>query len=61
MKKVISLEGYIGGVSRVEVDVIEEKNGKLLVKTWDGYKVLANNGKYWYVEDWGREIPESWK
>jgi hypothetical protein len=58
---ILPVERYLGGVSRVEVEVIEERGKKLLIKTWDGYKILVYNGKYYSVDDWGKEIPENWR
>jgi Neuraminidase (sialidase) len=61
MIKQLRIERFLGGVSLIDVDVISEKENKVLIKTWDGFKLLESNGKFYQVVNEYKEIPEEWK
>ena len=60
MKEQLLVERYLGGISYVSVDVIDKKGNKVLIKTWDGIKVLEHNEKFYQVVGEYKEIPKEW-
>ena len=58
MKKHIRIESYYGRVVGFDVDVVKETEDKIIIKSWNGYKILVPIGDHWEVNSEHKVLPE---